>query len=358
MGCSSNPNVDNIKKNNEIEDYDEKDNFYYFHIQRKNKKPLPPSKYSPEKDYDFDKNDERIGTINDEDNKDSKNNADSQNDEDTSEKRNKGDLYRNKNNNNNNSNEENSKKDLSDDDDSLNGKKNGLDKKSKNKKANKDEKKDEKNDEKNRENRKNRKNKKNKNGEYDSYDSNDDEDRDGNEDDDDYSYENMENYKNLFSDKGKKLPKYKLNDNNGTEDEKKNKDLKKSKINGITIVQNLKDYFPEDITKEEIKNLVFEAFGNSIVDDMSLYIPGQTVTFEQAIELSNYIYNIIKNKKNNNEQCLEDLNVKIDLVPLNKKLIKEKMFKGQDPSEKQIENVFQSYGGEANNIKVLTIEFQ
>jgi len=358
MGCSSNPNVDNIKKNNEIEDYDEKDNFYYFHIQRKNKKPLPPSKYSPEKDYDFDKNDERIGTINDEDNKDSKNNADSQNDEDTSEKRNKGDLYRNKNNNNNNSNEENSKKDLSDDDDSLNGKKNGLDKKSKNKKANKDEKKDEKNDEKNRENRKNRKNKKNKNGEYDSYDSNDDEDRDGNEDDDDYSYENMENYKNLFSDKGKKLPKYKLNDNNGTEDEKKNKDLKKSKINGITIVQNLKDYFPQDITKEEIKNLVFEAFGNSIVDDMSLYIPGQTVTFEQAIELSNYIYNIIKNKKNNNEQCLEDLNVKIDLVPLNKKLIKEKMFKGQDPSEKQIENVFQSYGGESNNIKVLTIEFQ
>ena len=360
MGCSSNPNVDNIKKNNEIEDYDEKDNFYYFHIQRKNKKPLPPSKYSPEKNYDFDRDDERIGTINDEDNKDSKNNVDSQNDEDTSEKRNKGDLYRNKNknNNNNSSNEENSKKDLSDDDDSLKGKKNDLDKKSKNKKGNKDEKKDGKNDEKNRENRKNRKNKKNKNGEYDSYDSNDDEDRDGNEDDDDYSYENMENYKNLFSDKGKKLPKYKLNDNDGTEDEKKNKDLKKSKINGITIVQNLKDYFPEDITKEEIKNLVFEAFGNSIVDDMSLYIPGQTVTFEQAIELSNYIYNIIKNKKNNNEQCLEDLNVKIDLVPLNKKLIKEKMFKGQDPSEKQIENVFQSYGGESNNIKVLTIEFQ
>ena len=167
----------------------------------------------------------------------------------------------------------------------------------------------------------------------------------------------MDNYKDLFSEKGKKIPKYKLNGNE-TEEEKKNKSLKKSKINGITIVQNLKDYFPEDITKEEIKNLVFEAFGDSIVDDMSLYIPGQTVTFEQAIELSNYIYNIVKNKKNNDEQCLQDLYVKIDLVPLNKKLIKEKMFKGQDPSEKQIENVFQSYGGESNNIKVLTIEFQ
>lgn len=352
MGCSSNPQVEN--KNIGIEDYDERDNFYYFHIQRKNKKPLPPSKYSPEKDYNFDRNDERIGTINDEENKNSKNNDDSQYDEDTSEKRNKGDLYRNKNNNNNSSNG-----DINED--SLNGKKNGPNKKSKNKNGNKDENKED-FDEKNKENRKNKKNRKNrknrnKNGDNDSYDSDDDEDGDGNEDEDDYSYENMDNYKDLFSEKGKKIPKYKLNGNE-TEEEKKNKNLKKSKINGITIVQNLKDYFPEDITKEEIKNLVFEAFGDSIVDDMSLYIPGQTVTFEQAIELSNYIYNIVKNKKNNNEQCLEDLNVKIDLVPLNKKLIKEKMFKGQDPSEKQIENVFQSYGGESNNIKVLTIEFQ
>ena len=352
MGCSSNPQVEN--KNNGIEDYDERDNFYYFHIQRKNKKPLPPSKYSPEKNYNFDKNNERIGTINDEENKNSKNNDDSQYDEDTSEKRNKGDLYRNKNNNNNNSNE-----DINDD--SLNGKKNGKNKKSKNKNGNKDEK-EEGFDEKDK-NRKNRKKRKNKNGDNDNDNDNDndsyesDDNGDGNEDEDDYSYKNTDNYNDLFSEKGKKLPKYKLNSNEN-EEEEKNKKLKKSKINGITIVQNLKDYFPEDITKEEIQNLVFEAFGDSVVDDMSLYIPGQTVTFEQAIELSNYIYNIVKNKKNNDEQCLQDLNVKIDLVPLNKKLIKEKMFKGQDPSEKQIENVFQSYGGESNNIKVLTIEFQ
>ena len=351
MGCSSNPQVEN--KNNGIEDYDERDNFYYFHIQRKNKKPLPPSKYSPEKDYNFDRNDERIGTINDEENKNSKINDDSQNDDDTSEKRNKGDLYRNKNNNGSNG-------DVGED--SINGKKNGPNKKSKNKNDNKDGN-EEDFDEKNKKikgnkiNRIIRKNR-NKNGDNDndSYDS-DDDDGEGNEDEDDYSNENMDNYKDLFSEKGKKIPKYKLNGKE-TEEEEKNKNLKKSKINGITIVQNLKDYFPEDITKEEIKNLVFEAFGDSIVDDMSLYIPGQTVTFEQAIELSNYIYNIVKNKQNNNEQCLEDLNVKIDLVPLNKKLIREKMFKGQDPSEKQIENVFQSYGGESNNIKVLTIEFQ
>ena len=104
--------------------------------------------------------------------------------------------------------------------------------------------------------------------------------------------------------------------------------------------------------------MVFEAFGDSIVEDISLYIPGQTVTYEQAIELSNYVYNFIKNKANKNEKCLEDLNIKIDLVPLNKKLIKDKMFKGKEPSDKELEKVYQSYGGESSDIKVLTIEFQ
>ena len=91
---------------------------------------------------------------------------------------------------------------------------------------------------------------------------------------------------------------------------------------------------------------------------MSLYIPGQTITYEQAIELSNYIYCFIKNKEIKDKKCLEFLNVKVDLVPLDKRLIKEKMFKGQNPSDKQIDNLFQSYGGESNDIKILTIEFQ
>ena len=173
----------------------------------------------------------------------------------------------------------------------------------------------------------------------------------------------MFSFENLISEKGNAISNYEKN----IEEEKlleklkeeKNNNLKLSRINGITIVENFKEYFPENITKQEVQNLVFEALSDSIVDDKLLYIPGQTVTNEQTIELSNYIYNIIKNKNVKSQNCLENLNIKIDLVPLNKKLIKDKMFKGKEPSNRELENVYKSYVGDSNNnLKVLTIEFQ
>ena len=356
MGCSSNPKVEDTNKN-QIGDYDERDNFYYF-INRNNKHPLPPSKYSPNRNPKIN-NDEKIeeiksDEISEEKNNIKNNNKNTQNQSyysDSGEnENNNGDLYTNRkeNDRNNNNNDE----DEGDDNDG--DENNHKNKRNKNKKNNNTI--HDNSEENNTKKGKNKKNKRNKNANDDDYDD-DNDDNDEDEEDDDNSNENVEDYKDIFSEKGKKIPNYK-DYKEGLDNKKKNKNLKKSKINGITIVQDLKNYFPEDITKEEIRNLVFEAFGDLIVDDISLYIPGQTVTFEQATELSNYVYNFVKNKKNTNDECLEELNVKIDLVPLNKKLIKEKMFKGQEPSEKQLEDIYQSYGGESNNIKVLTIEFK
>ena len=359
MGCSSNPKVEDNNKN-QIGDYDERDNFYYF-INRNNKHPLPPSKYSPNRNPKIN-NDEKIeeiksDEISEEKNNIKNNNKNTQNQSyysDSGEnENNNGDLYTNRkeNDRNNNNNDE----DEGDDNDG--DENNHKNKRNKNKKNNNTI--HDNSEENNTKKGKNKKNKRNKNANDDDYDddNDDNDDNDEDEEDDDNSNENVEDYKDIFSEKGKKIPNYK-DYKEGLDNKKKNKNLKKSKINGITIVQDLKNYFPEDITKEEIRNLVFEAFGDLIVDDISLYIPGQTVTFEQATELSNYVYNFIKNKKNTNDECLEELNVKIDLVPLNKKLIKEKMFKGQEPSEKQLEDIYQSYGGESNTIKVLTIEFK
>ena len=355
MGCSSNPKVEDNNKN-QIGDYDERDNFYYF-INRNNKHPLPPSKYSPNRNPKIN-NDEKIEEIKSDEISEEKNNINNNKNtqnqsyySDSGENENNNrDLYTNRkeNDRNNNNNDE----DEGDDNDG--DENNHKNKRNKNKKNNNTI--HDNSEENNTKKGKNKKNKRNKNANDDDYDD-DNDDNDEDEEDDDNSNENVEDYKDIFSEKGKKIPNYK-DYKEGLDNKKKNKNLKKSKINGITIVQDLKNYFPEDITKEEIRNLVFEAFGDLIVDDISLYIPGQTVTFEQATELSNYVYNFIKNKKNTNDECLEELNVKIDLVPLNKKLIKEKMFKGQEPSEKQLEDIYQSYGGESNTIKVLTIEFK
>ena len=55
---------------------------------------------------------------------------------------------------------------------------------------------------------------------------------------------------------------------------------------------------------------------------------------------------------------LKGVNLIIDLVDLNKDIIKEKMFKGKNPSDLQLENTLKNLSGGLNNIKVLSIEFQ
>ena len=144
--------------------------------------------------------------------------------------------------------------------------------------------------------------------------------------------------------------------------QKKDIEYRKFKFNGITVIQNLKDYIPSDITKEEIKDMVYNAFGDGLVDDKKYYIPGKTVTREQANEIVNLIESYIKddaivtNLENNS--ILKGVNLIIDLVDLNKDIIKEKMFKGKNPSDLQLENTLKNLSGGLNNIKILSIEFQ
>ena len=177
---------------------------------------------------------------------------------------------------------------------------------------------------------------------------------------------NEENYKklkydynNMFSEGGGgKIPEYKVYANlNNKKD--KSKYWKRTEFNGVIIVEDLKDYFPKDISKEEIQELIFEAFGDSIVEDDDLIIPGQTASYNQVLELADYVFNYIKGNdtKFKNNKSLKKLNIKIDLVNLDKKLIKDKLYKGKDPTEKQIENSFKLYEGNAKDVKVLSIEY-
>ena len=144
--------------------------------------------------------------------------------------------------------------------------------------------------------------------------------------------------------------------------QKKDIDYRKFKFNGITVIQNLKDYIPNDITKEEIKDMVYNAFGDGLVDDNKYYIPGKTVTRQQANEIVNLIESYIKDDaivtNLENDSILNGVNIIIDLVDLNKDIIKEKMFKGKNPSDLQLENTLKNLSGGLSNIKVLSIEFQ
>ena len=164
--------------------------------------------------------------------------------------------------------------------------------------------------------------------------------------------------KNLFSETGGKIPEYKVYAKN-KKNEEKEKYWKRYNYNGVIIVEDLKEYFPKDISRDEIQELIFEAFGDNIVEDDDLIIPGQTASYDQVLELSDYVFNFIKGneKKMKENRALKKLKVKVDLVPLNKKLINDKLFQGKDPSEKQLENTKKYISGNSKDVKVLAIEF-
>ena len=79
-------------------------------------------------------------------------------------------------------------------------------------------------------------------------------------------------YKNMLSDQDEKIPEYKVY----AKKEKNYKNKKYSerfKYNNIIIVEDLKEYFPKDISRDKIQELIFEVFGNNVVEDDDLYIP-------------------------------------------------------------------------------------
>ena len=337
MGCTSKEQV--IDDENEIKNYDERDNFYSFHQKKTNKNKnlsLPNNK---------DKNNKNNDTNSEEDDNNSEN------------EKKKEDLDRdnsfNKKNNNNKTNNNNADSKKQDENNSS-----GKDSNSPNKKQN-------------NKNKKNNINKegdeisdsnlfKENTGEMEYYTRKLNQKKEGIKDIYDSNYSKvMYDYKNMFADKGEKIPEYKVYAKNHKKNKENNKYIKKSKLNGIIIVEDLKDYFPKDISRDEIQELIFEAFGDNIVEDDDLIIPGQTASYDQVLQLCDYVFNFIKGneKKMKENNALQKLNIKIDLVPLDNNLIKDKLYKGKDLSEKKMNGLMETYKKNKNDVKVLTIEF-
>ena len=320
MGCASkDQTVEN--ENNDIKNYDERDNFFTFYQKNKNKKKdSSQSNHKNKKNYN-----------NNETNSDEGNN---------SENKNKiGDLNRDNSYNKNNNNS--SDKVSSSPNKNKNIKKNNL----------------------NKEGEEINESKlfKENSGETEYYKKKLAQKKAGINVDNNYdsNYSNvMYDYKNIFDDNGAKIPEYKVYAKN-YKNKKKNKFIKKSKLNGIIIVENLKDYFPKDISRDEIQELIFEAFGDNIVEDDDLIIQGQTASYDQVLQLCDYVFNYIKGneKKMKENNALQNLNIKIDLVPLDKKLIKDKVYKGKDLNDRQLNGVMDKYNRNKKDVKVLTIEF-
>ena len=134
--------------------------------------------------------------------------------------------------------------------------------------------------------------------------------------------------------------------------------IKKIEFNNITIIDNLSKYFPKNVSKEEIDEIVNIALNGSIVDHTEEYIPGQNLTNEQVNLLKQIIYDTITKKENyyNDYSILDKINVKIGMSELNKQIIEKTFFKGKKISQIQNDIIMKSLTKGRKNVKALIIE--
>ena len=145
--------------------------------------------------------------------------------------------------------------------------------------------------------------------------------------------------------------------------------MRKSKLNNITFVQNLKEYFPEEISKEEIRCMVMNALSGYIVNNKKNFVAGKTVTREQSEAIANLVFEKVKSDQNsqieeydednltNEKNLLDDLKIKVCMSDLTSDVVKKIFFKNKEniPPE-EVSRTIQNVSQGSENVKVLTIE--
>ena len=139
------------------------------------------------------------------------------------------------------------------------------------------------------------------------------------------------------------------------------KSQKRMKSYSLTISPNVLDYLPKDISKNEIKQIVYDALKNSIINDKDKYIKGKNLTVEQANCLMDILYNIVANIDNNKEEekykrLLGDIKIKIEVLEINKENARKILFKDLDPTNEEIEETLGQFTNSNNIPKLFVIE--
>jgi len=137
--------------------------------------------------------------------------------------------------------------------------------------------------------------------------------------------------------------------------------VKKNENEGLLIMDGIEDLFSDDLTEEDIYQLVEDALGDSIVENEENKVQG-TITRTQARSVAKILYKKLKKKKGKYDidiseyPELKGVNIKIGAGQLTKDVIKNMMFNENDIDENQIEKTYKKLTKNANDIKALTIE--
>ena len=148
---------------------------------------------------------------------------------------------------------------------------------------------------------------------------------------------------------------------------------KKETQKGLTILENVKEILPKDISKESIKDMVYNALGNTIVEDKSKFIKGVNITKEHAQTIIDVLYNIVHKKENEDENenenekkpedivdntSLKDVNVIIGFYDATEENVRKFMFKKKNPTDEEVKKALTQLTAGDVDAKILAIEIK
>ena len=143
------------------------------------------------------------------------------------------------------------------------------------------------------------------------------------------------------------------------------KNIKRMNYNGVTLMQGIEDYFPEDIAEDDLYQMVEESLKDNIIDEEKTISDNpKAITKKQVKVITSILYDRIKKGKNDNKgeidikkyPELKGKNIKIGVRQFTKDVVKEYIYNNQNIDECQIDITYSNLTKDKEFINALTIE--
>ena len=137
--------------------------------------------------------------------------------------------------------------------------------------------------------------------------------------------------------------------------------FKKKENEGLLIMDGVEELIPEELTEDDIYQLVQDALGENIVEKEEDKVPG-TITRKQARSIATLLYKKLRKKKGRHEIDISEypelrgLNIRIGAGQFTKDVIKNMMFNDENVDEREIDKTYAKLAKNSNDVKALTIE--
>ena len=130
---------------------------------------------------------------------------------------------------------------------------------------------------------------------------------------------------------------------------------KKISYKGVTILENVQQYIPDSISRDEVKEMVYDALN---IDSRKKST--EKLNEQQVEGLIDMIMKTVSSNENKNleDKRLDDLNAIIGFYDADKENVKKIFFKGEKPTDEEIEEKLNDIISVNEDAKLFAIELK